>query len=124
MNIKHVSVDNLATSTAQEVFDYIANHLFTQNIKAYDDNAGTCRYKFNNLKCAAGCLIPDEKYDLKMDDSIMSGWFTIIKNFNLPTNHMYLIWHLQTIHDHNFPSIWYDKLKECAESYDLEWKFG
>lgn len=51
----------------QEAFDKIATHLLTQDSKAMD-GAGTCCYLTEEgLKCAIGCLIPEEKYDITME---------------------------------------------------------
>ena len=49
--------------TAQEVFDFVVNHLRTQGKQAVDRD-GDCQYCTpDGLKCAVGCLIPDDKYD-------------------------------------------------------------
>jgi hypothetical protein len=46
---------------AQEVFDTVATHLFTQGRPATE--YGRCRYRTSDgLKCAVGCLIDDDKY--------------------------------------------------------------
>lgn len=57
--------------TAQEIFDKVINHLLQQGGPAlnynYDDDP-VCRYRSNNgLKCAVGCLIPDDQYDPLME---------------------------------------------------------
>jgi hypothetical protein len=58
--------------TAQEIFDKVINHLLQQGGPAlnynYDDDP-VCRYRSNNgLKCAVGCLIPDDQYDPLMEE--------------------------------------------------------
>jgi len=63
--------------TAQEIFDKVINHLLQQGGPAlnynYDDDP-VCRYRSNNgLKCAVGCLIPDDQYD-----PIMEGWGVMV----------------------------------------------
>lgn len=65
--MKTITIDNLAESTTEEVFEYIRNHLLTQN-RISADIDGACVYKNEQgLKCAAGCLIPDEKYHPPQD---------------------------------------------------------
>lgn len=46
--------------TAQEIFNKVALHLVTQNVKAIDIY-GACKYldRRAGRKCAIGCLIPD-----------------------------------------------------------------
>lgn len=46
----------------QEVYDTVVNHHRTQGRQATSN--GSCRYRTaDGLKCAIGCLIPDDKYD-------------------------------------------------------------
>ncbi len=40
-----ITLKNLNKKTAQEVFDYIANHLLTQNAQSKDPNNGACLYR-------------------------------------------------------------------------------
>lgn len=53
-------------STAQEIFSTVAHHLLNQGRKAQDHH-DSCFYRFNNLKCAIGILIPDKLYDPDME---------------------------------------------------------
>lgn len=56
----------------QEIFDKVATHLFTQRKRAFASGHG-CRYrttaKGQVLKCAVGCLIPDEAYDRSLENT-------------------------------------------------------
>lgn len=46
-----------------DAFQKVKNHLLTQNKKSMDESGSLCRYRgVNGLKCAIGCLIPDEVY--------------------------------------------------------------
>lgn len=53
--------------TRQEIFDRVVRHLLSQKQKAaIDDVYGNtrCRYRTpDGLRCAVGCLIPDDAYD-------------------------------------------------------------
>lgn len=53
---------------SQEIFDKVANHLFTQ--KAQSANAeGSCMYRgYNGRMCAVGALIADEAYDQSLEN--------------------------------------------------------
>lgn len=56
---------------AQEIFDTVASHLLQQGRKAVSV-LGSCRYRITApadvvLKCAIGCLIPDELYNPEME---------------------------------------------------------
>jgi len=53
--------------TDQEVFDRVARHLLTQGERAYDNVRGVCMYRKGCLKCAIGCLIPDDKYSTELE---------------------------------------------------------
>ncbi len=71
-------------NTMQQEFDAVVAHLFTQGRPARDRN--TCRYRAGELSCAVGCRIPDEAYDVGMDDAAYgsggdTGVFNLIKAY-------------------------------------------
>lgn len=52
--------------TNQETFDTVCKGIIAQGRQAVgEDNA--CRYRAGELKCAAGMLIPDDRYDPRME---------------------------------------------------------
>jgi hypothetical protein len=56
----------------QEVFDTVVRHLFKQGKRAYRKSTQTspvgCMYRADDgLKCAVGCLIPDDVYTPDME---------------------------------------------------------
>lgn len=128
--------------TKQELFDTVAKHLLTQKQPAYEDSM--CKYRTKSgLKCAAGCLIPDDKYDSRIekgtvathaDDPINFGWGSVTKhgfdNYKFFKDlvgteaNLLFLYELQKIHDNCVPSDWAEKLKRLAYLGDLEWKFG
>lgn len=110
----------------QELFETVARHLFAQGKQAssldqeeYDnavqysseppskDDFTTCRYRTpEGLKCAIGCLIPDEMYKPAMDG--VGGIYGLIAEFpeiaellDIKTayDRMSLLGALQTVHD-------------------------
>lgn len=68
--------------TEQEIFNQVATHLLTQmrTAQSVEQPAGGCRYRVETqgrvLKCAVGCLIPDESYtpDLEGVAVFYLGW--------------------------------------------------
>lgn len=53
--------------TAQQIFDKVTHHLYTQRRRAITDD-GLCLYRApNGDKCAIGCLISDDQYEDWMD---------------------------------------------------------
>jgi len=56
-------------TTSQELFDYIASFLLKQGKQSRTPGGGgSCVYRGpNGLMCAAGCVIPDEFYDPRME---------------------------------------------------------
>lgn len=120
MNIKHVDIHNLADCTEQEVFDFIANHLLTQNRQSVNEN-GRCLYRYENLKCAAGCLIPDSDYSFGLEGT---DWRGVRDRLSLSFAHSLLILSLQNLHDTYPVEDWKPELKHLALLHDLEWKFS
>jgi hypothetical protein len=108
----------LETMNAQEVFDTVARHLLTQNKTSAI--GPDCMYRLGSLKCAAGCLIPDEAYDESFEDTT---WYNLVCNGQVPEAHEALITYLQEVHDNYAPEYWEDALKELARSKDLEFNF-
>lgn len=113
--MKQVSIDNLNECSVQEVFDFIANHLLTQGERCIDKK-GLCKYRLGNLTCAAGCLIPEEKYKPEFEGD---SWNDLVMNFNFPDKHIELIIALQELHDQCLPGYWKKSLYKMAEEEEL-----
>lgn len=79
----------LFDGTKQGLFDTIVTHLFTQGRPALVDEAyidslgdkafdvslepGNCAYRGpNGIRCAVGCVIPDDKYTMEMENLVAS----------------------------------------------------
>jgi hypothetical protein len=124
--------------TNQEIFDKVARHLLTQGARSMGPNGTVqCLYRGSDgLKCAVGCLIPDELYWAGLEqhppcsDSILevlqeagvlpptgphgkTAWFRDV------TDTLGLLDDLQELHDQNDPEGWAKCLHELAESLDL-----
>ena len=116
--MKNITINNLAESTTEEVFEYIRNHLLTQNRRSANID-GTCMYKNEQgLKCAAGCLIPDDMY---YPDLEYRKWFALVTRNFAPEDHMELIQEMQRIHDDYDPITWefdLDKLEGELDTFD------
>lgn len=95
--MKVITLANLAESTPMEVFQFIENHLLTQNAKSRRFKKRICYYRGDNdLKCAAGCLISDDEYTPQFEEN---NWSTLIRKRQVPAAHSKLIRELQLIHD-------------------------
>ena len=93
----------------QEMFDKVSTHLFTQGERAMlpkeaqsdEFPAGLCAYRApNGFKCAVGCMIPDEKYDPKMEGVCADS---VIQEYHLESYIPFgdLTRDLQDTHDHS-----------------------
>ena len=88
--------------TAQEIFDKVAAHLLTQRKPSLLCGIG-CAYRGEGgLKCAAGCLIPDEEYSPEMEGR---NWHTLASRDSVyrgvaeKIGHVPLVVALQLVHD-------------------------
>jgi hypothetical protein len=107
------------TMTEQEVFDKVAEHLLTQNRQSLIN--GNCVYRGGNgLMCAAGCLIPDNKYYPIMN---RKPWNALVTSNMISAHCFDLIASLQRVHDCWPVAKWKLRLKELALIYKLEFKF-
>jgi len=119
MSTKHISTDNLSTATAQEVFDFIVAHLREQGGRAESKNEvgnSSCKYRLENLQCAAGCLIPDEKYSPNFEGQ---KWYGVSRSLGVSSYHFDLISDMQSIHDSVDPAYWEDRFESAARIYKL-----
>lgn len=107
--------------TRQQIFTKVKNHLLSQNAKAMGKYA-TCMYRtVEGLKCAVGCLIPDDVYDPKIEYKTvnnlcdgMVGSFTFLKDFDKN-----FLRRLQVIHDNVDVKDWEKELKAFATLENL-----
>lgn len=105
----------------QLVFDTVAEHLLKQGERSiYEDSDGNeaCAYRGDGgLKCAAGCLIPDEQYNLKMEGL---SWTGLVLNERVSKHCESLITNLQLIHDNDTPDTWLSGLHKLAKNKNLD----
>jgi hypothetical protein len=108
------------TASMQEVFDYVCKHLLKQNIQSLGRN-GMCAYRGeSNLMCAAGCLISDKEYQIKMEGN---AWRGLIKRYNMgierDTEMSNLIVELQRLHDQEGVHGWLQCMYHIANKFGL-----
>ena len=101
----------------QVVFDMVAEHLLKQNEKSQVSTEGNCWYRGpRGLKCAAGFLIPDDKYNSDMEQM---SWLSLAEDNIVPFTNGDLITSLQIIHDIHDPKDWLNQLYELAAKLNL-----
>lgn len=94
-----VSIRNLHEVTEMEVLEFITAHLLSQRKMCYEisKNGQTiCKYRHGDLRCAAGCLIPDEDYSKSFEGLT---WEAMVSGGAVPSNHKWVITETQLIHD-------------------------
>lgn len=113
-----ITVRNLHQYSEQEVFDYVVNHLLTQNKQARLADDSDCAYRTEDgLKCAVGCLIPDDLYKPEFE---RRSYRALIVSEQFDPTHQELISRLQMLHDDNQPGTWKENLSCLASSLGLE----
>lgn len=108
-----ITLATLPYASAQDVFNFVGEHLITQGEKSIDEDAFDysliyCKYRSGNNKCAAGCLISDEEYN---EDMEKISWRSLVHDGLVPSEHSYLINRLQVIHD-NVASLTKSEVRE------------
>lgn len=109
----------------QETFNLIATHLMNQEIKSISET-GSCKYYGpDELKCAIGCLIPEELYSKELEGQSVRS---LIQSSELLHNELAIILKkhdirllvaLQDIHDGVAPRLWREALIAKAKSQNL-----
>jgi len=105
--------------TNQEYFDTVTRHLLNQNEQSIGDG-GLCSYRgTDGLKCAIGCLIPDDKYDPGLEGRgvLHPAVYSLI---GAQPDQTSLLLGLQSTHDGRVPSEWRERLWEIAMVFDLK----
>lgn len=87
--------------TDLELIDKVTTHLLNQNEKSM---TGTqCAYRGRNgrngLKCAVGCLIPDELYSQNLESFSILKLFESLPDLYKITTNLSLVHQLQHLHD-------------------------
>ena len=125
--MKVITIHNYQEATKQEIFDFVVNHLLTQKEQSISSK-NNCYYKIEKdnkvLKCSAGCLIPDEDYELSIEGEIWKS-YSLGKNFPqiIDSDKDGIINELQTIHDSFNVSQWNEQLRILAEKENLKFNF-
>lgn len=119
--------------TNQELFDRVKEHLLTQRAKSGVANpeyvvAGggalfTCFYRMpdTTLRCAIGCLIPDERYMGSLEYKPAGRW-EVQSAAGLSRDiagQLALVLELQLCHDDFAVTDWELRLQQIAESHAL-----
>ena len=111
---------------AQALYEKGALHLLKQGKRSVV--AGHCRYRQDAtascpLRCAIGAVIPDDKYDPKMET--MGSVHGLLRRgdpmvFEFLRPHLELTSDLQDVHDDHPPSEWAGILLDLGYAYDLD----
>lgn len=109
----------------QEIFDTVSVHLLTQNKKSQESSFySSCLYRGpNGLKCAVGCLIKDEFYNIHIEN-YSSDAECVIKALGqsgiiIDDEITEILYDLQDIHDTCLVNNWHKLLYLLALDYDL-----
>lgn len=133
----------------QQVLDKVSAHMLNQGQKSMawsdKDAAMMCAYRGDGgLQCAAGCMIPDDKYEKRFEgcgvrpQELKAGIhgfapktndanalrLVLIEANDLDENGLSLLRKLQGIHDKNRVKYWKENLENLARREGLEWNFA
>jgi hypothetical protein len=108
----------------QEIFNKVAKHLLKQNEQSMTKtNPGLCAYRgAKGLKCAVGCLIPDDMYSSTFEGLGVKDLPPDVRKscgiMNAGT--LQLVDDLQEIHDCSSGRHWPAELVDLGERYRLD----
>jgi hypothetical protein len=116
-----MTIQEVNNKSFQEIFDFVANHLLTQNAKSVEHN-GTCLYRCGDLKCAVGALISDEDYKCSFEQNsvrLLAGKIEKTIFSDIEESRLTFLMHLQEIHDDYAIEEWSEKLSILGSDYNL-----
>jgi hypothetical protein len=114
-------IQEINNKSFQEIFDFVASHLLTQNERAMEEGY-LCKYRIGNLKCAVGALIADEDYNHGFEGNSLITLKGIREHsiFNdIEEERLMLLNDLQTVHDRNVVVLWPERLYSLAKKFSL-----
>jgi hypothetical protein len=120
--------------TLQETYNIITNGLRKQDCKSVDEN-NNCMYRgLNTTKCAAGQVIPDEKYNVFFEGcSLVNPNLNMNPEMREKAQQLYniivkegghdfeLVRALQRVHDSYPVSSWELHFQKIAERFELKY---
>jgi len=106
----------------QEVFDTVVNHLRQQGKKAFDQRLGRCLYRTEDgLKCAVGCLIPDNEYSRMMENRSHLNVDSPTLQKIIDQGNYELLISLQRVHDALNAQEWEQGFQRVATRFGLKY---
>lgn len=104
------------------ILEKVTTHLLKQNAKA--QNNGNCLYWEQNSgnKCAVGCLLKEELYDIKIEAKpinhpLIGGILAQSIGRELTVQEVDVLKQAQRIHDDHTVENWYELLEEAKKDY-------
>ncbi len=114
----------------QATFDLVVRHLRTQKCRATRvwANRQICAYrgmeKGKKVSCAAGCLIPDDKYVEQMEGSSVTINNLVDDCLRSLGYDLEFVRRLQMVHDDHLEKDWENEFRAAAEEYNLKLEIG
>jgi len=107
--------------TNQQVFDIVVKGLASQGWQRSAEGQD-CMYRYNELRCAAGWLIPDELYSYNMERKTISQLIDhrVITKSQLGVDDIKLIQACQDAHDSGPVILMKDRFREVAAKFNLD----
>ncbi len=113
--------------TPQEIFDRVTEHLLAQGRACKSQEDSSCFYRMGPLRCAVGCLIPDERYSPELEGFELDGVGRVAEALVdvIPTHGaqrrtaLGVLRALQNCHHQVHPKNWPKRLERVAEVYVL-----
>jgi hypothetical protein len=103
--------------TKQQLFDTVATHLLTQRRRS--TRKSFCAYRGRDgLRCAIGCLIPDERYTPNLEGK-SAEQADVRRAAGLRRGQGTLATDLQNLHDTLPVNQWHTKLYDIAHNHGL-----
>lgn len=109
---------DMSDASLQEIFDFVSEHLLTQNHASMHKYKCVYRQPDNGMMCAAGVCISDDRYDNDMEHK---NFRTVNIEFNLgyDNEQVGLISRLQSVHDNTYSRYWQYELAAVAAYFGL-----
>lgn len=126
-----ITVENLESASAQEVFDQAANYMLANLPLFTRKRLAKYRFRIKEVKvsCVAGLFLSNDDYENCftpcIDDDFEIGcidWLTLVNERDFTDKHQKLIYHLQIIFDEVATYKWTEALADLAKKHQLKFR--
>lgn len=122
-----ITTEQLKSMNDKQAFDYVREFLLKQGMRSHRGRPTDCAYRgYGGLKCAVGCLIPDEKYLPWFEGESVTALEErgCLEEIGIDHLSVHMLDDLQSLHDIHIPFDWRVEFEKMSCNFDKEGNYN